>query len=291
MAKRKNFSETEIKDICALYLQNTPRAHIAKKYGCTDKVIVRVLEQANIEIKRLNSVAQTKNRKFNINDDYFNINKQSSNSAYILGVLASDGCVASSQNQVYIELHRHDKELLEKINAELENERPVKDYVNHSKNYENSKIYFFSKQIKQDLSLYNIIPNKTHFNNDFLQNIDTKYQIDFIRGMFDGDGCVKWSNGSIAWQIDSTSNKTLLHIQQILNDYGIETKISKKDDLSIVNLPVYRIYCYGFEKCYNLYKLFYSNKNTIYMLRKFTLFKNLLLKYKTHETPNLLNED
>lgn len=291
MAKRKNFSETEIKDICDLYLNKTPRSHIAKKYECTDKVIVRVLEQANIEIKKLNSVALTKNRKFNINDNYFNIDKQSHNSAYILGMLASDGCVASSQNQIYIELHRHDRELLEKINAELKNDRPVKDYTNHSKNYENSKIYFFSKQIKQDLALYNIIPNKTHHNLDFLQNIDKQYQLDFIRGMFDGDGCIKWSNGSIAWQIDSTSFITLQHIQKILEEQKIKTTVCKKDDLSIVNLPVYRIYCYGFEKCYSIYKLFYGNKNNIHMLRKFMLFKNLLLKYKTHETPNLLNED
>lgn len=289
MAKRREFTNEEIKDIINLYKQKIPRKHIAMKYKCTDKVIVRILEENNIEIKKFQSHITTKNRKYNINDYYFSLENQKSNSAYILGVLASDGCVASSQNQIYIELQREDRELLEKINIELENERPVKDYLNNSKFYENSKLYFFSKQIKDDLALYNIIPNKTAYDNDFLQNIKEEYEIDFIRGLFDGDGCIKWVNGSISWQIDSTSSKTLYHIQNILKKYEIETEVVEKKDKSIVNKKVYRIYCYNYQKCSKLYSLFYQKENILYMKRKQKHFLELLLKYKTHETSSPKN--
>lgn len=290
MAKRINFKEEDVEYICNSYQNGTPRSVLATKYNCTDKVIVRILEENKIRIRRMKNVGVHK-RKFLINDNYFNINNQSHNSAYILGILASDGCVASSQNQIYIELQRSDKEILEKINIELNNERPVKDYHNNSKNYDNSKLYFFSQQIKQDLAQYNIIPNKTAYNNDFMENIESKYYIDYIRGYFDGDGCIKWTNGTITWQIDSTSLKTLKHIQKYLKDFfDIETKIVEKTDKSIVNLKVYRIYCYGYEKCLKLFQLFYENPPSmaLRMERKQSHFAELLLKYKTHETPNLI---
>lgn len=233
-----------------------------------------------------------KKREYTINDDYFNLNNQSSNSAYILGMLASDGCVATNQNQIYIELQREDKEILEKINAELKNSRPVKDYLNNSKNFLNSKLYFFSKQIKQDLSQYNIIPNKTKFNNDFMENIQPEFYLDYIRGYFDGDGCIKWTNGSITWQIDSTSLATLTHMQEVLKQYSIITKITEKNDKSVVNLKVYRIYCYGKENCNKLYQLLYKNNPSsvsLKMQRKYKHFTELLLKYNSHEASHLNN--
>lgn len=121
-----------------------------------------------------------------------------------------------------------------------------------------------------------------------MQNIDSKYYIDFIRGLFDGDGSIKWTGGSIQWQIDSTSLKTLNHIQEILKEVGIETKVVSKSGNQIINYNVYRIYCYNYKNCYKLYQLFYySKENTIYLNRKKEHFKELLLKYKSHETLNL----
>ncbi len=292
MAKRVNFSKEEIKDICESYKNGEPRKKIAKRYNHTDKVIVRVLQENNIEIRRTSNFNNSKlsNRTYKINDNYFDIHNQSHNSAYILGMLASDGCVAKSQNQIYIELQRQDKEILEKINSEIQNERPVKDYENHSKGTKNSKLYFFSMQIKKDLSLYNIIPNKTNYNLDFLRNIEPKYYIDFIRGFFDGDGSIKWSNGTISWQIDSTSLATLEHIQKVLKEYDIHSKITKKS--SIVNLQIYRLYFYNYENGLKLYKLFYKLPSTkaLRMQRKYLHYTELLLKYSSHEASDLISE-
>lgn len=295
MAKRI-FTVEEINDICETYKKEQKRTNLMKKYQCTDKVIVRVLTENNIEIKRLPRKMKVDLRKFQINDNYFNPNNQTHNSAYILGMLASDGCVASNQNQIYIELQRKDKEILEKINIELQNERPIKDYHNNCKDYENSKLYFFSQQIKQDLSLYNIIPNKTAFDNDFFQNIKPEYYMDYIRGHFDGDGSIKWTNGTINWQIDSTSLTTLNHMIVILQQYGIIAKILKHtEECKNRNRTkdLYRIYFYGKDNAIKLYKLFYQLplEQALRMSRKQQHFNELLLKYKTHETSDLHNED
>lgn len=288
MAKRRDFSKEEILDICDSYKKTLARKPLSEKYNCNDKVILRILLENQVEIRH-RATRPNDNRRYKINDDYFNINYQSHNSAYILGLLASDGCVASSQNQIYIELQKVDRELLEKINIELKNERPIKDYFNRSKNYYNSKLYFFSKTIKGNLRLYNIVPNKTHYNNDFLQNIEECFYSDFIRGYFDGDGSIKWTNGSIQWQIDSTSLKTLQHIQDILKTADITTKIVTHNERGR-KTPLYRIYCYGYDNNLKIFKLFYQDSPSVSlrMKRKQKHFTELLLRYKSHETSNLL---
>lgn len=280
------FSEEIQLEICKKYQNGISRNVLKKEYSCSDNAILNALKRHNITIR---GIKESNISKFKINQDFFEIDKQTCQSAYILGLLASDGCVASQENCVYIELQRQDRELLEKINTVLENERPVKDYCT-IKGYENSKLYFFSRKIKTDLAQYNIIPNKTQYNNDFMQNIVQDYEIDYIRGHFDGDGSIKWSNGSITFQIDSTSEKTLKHIQQTLLRFGIETKIVEKDDKSVVNLTVYRLYCYGYEKCSKIFDLFYNTTPSTKLLRmerKYNHFLDLLLKYKTHETSGL----
>lgn len=300
MSKRRNFSVEETHDICETYLKTHNRKPIREKYNCTDKVIVRVLLENQIEILHKKTKPVGSGRVYKINDSYFNLNNQSHNSAYILGILASDGCVSSAQNQIYIELQREDKEILEKINSELKNERPIKDYFNQSKEYNNSKLYFFSKQIKEDLALYNIVPNKTKEcqNKSFMENIQEQYQIDYIRGHFDGDGCIKWTGGSLQWQIDSTSLSTLKDIQKALLKIGIETKIVKHfEEAKGRNrtIDLYRIYFYGYGNGVKLYQAFYQEKPsvTLRMNRKQVHFAEMLMKYKSQETSalNLLKEE
>ena len=192
--------------------------------------------------------------------------------AYILGLLASDGCVHSSKNLIYIELQRNDKELLEKVNKELGNTRPVKDYET-TKGYLNSKLWFYSQEAKEQLKEYHIIPNKTYSNDfKFPETLKEEFYMDYIRGLFDGDGSIKDSNCSPTWQIDSSSKDIVENIQQILLKYNIETKIQEKQSK---NIPLYRIYCYGQEKCQKIYELLYNNAE-IFMIRKKEKFENLL---------------
>ena len=291
--KKKYFTNEQINDICNLYKNGWCIEPIAEKYGCSRKPIIRTLKENNIEIRLIGDKEYSiLRRKYDINDNYFALDKQTSNSAYILGLIASDGCIEQYDNSVYIELQRIDREILEKVNLELENQRPVQNYINYSKNTENSKIYFYSKQIREDLANYNLMPDKTHkIDLDFTYNIKPEYLIDYIRGHFDGDGSIKWTNGCIQWQIDSTSLNTLKSIQNcLLKQYGIRTTIKvHKEPRRKMNL--YRIYFYGYENALKLYKLFYETGSNLYLKRKQEKYLQLLLKYKTHETSHLLNKD
>lgn len=258
--------------------QNMGMRKAGSVFGYSDKIVKKILIEYDIPVKGQGGSSR---QRYFLNEKYFNPNNQSHNSAYILGMLASDGNVSKEKNCIYIELQREDKEILEKINNEIQNDREVKDYET-GRGYKNSKLYFFSQKVKDDLSLYNIVPNKTYTNKDFLQNIKKEYYIDFIRGFFDGDGSIYWDNGTIKWQLSSTSKQTLDHIQQILLDYGINSSFQIQSNNN--DVITWRLYFYGLENNKKLYNLFYSNINTLFMQRKFNKYNDLFKNYSIQET-------
>ena len=232
-----------------------------------DKIVKRILIKNNIPIK---TIQETNVNKYFVNHNYFKT--QSEDVAYWLGILGSDGCISRNENQIYIELQRKDRELLEKLNLSIENQRPIKDYET-SRGYENSKLYFYSSEIKKDLKKYKIIPNKTYDKDyGFPDLLEEQYYKDYIRGLFDGDGSIK-KGSSITWQIDSSSLEIILKIQNFLNKKNIETQytILKKP-----NIDIYRIYCYGPQKIKKIYDLLYTTNSSLYLKRKKDKFEELL---------------
>lgn len=234
----------------------------------SDSVVKRVLKKYNIPIK---SIQETNVNKLWVKHDYFQT--QSPDMGYWLGILGSDGSVNSKENQVYIELQRQDKELLEKLNLTIENERPVKDYET-GRGYQNSKLYFYSKQIKQDLIKYNIVPNKTYSAEyKFPQLLNSEYYKDYIRGLFDGDGSIKMTGNSITWQVDVGAIDIAYKIKDIFKTHQIDVEITF---LPKKNVTIYRIYSYGKEKCQKIYNYLYNTPSCLYLKRKKEKFEELL---------------
>lgn len=234
----------------------------------SDKIVKKVLIKNNIPIK---SIQETNVNKFFINHNYFQ--NQTNNMAYWIGILASDGSVNKKENQIYIELKREDRELLEKLNVDIQNERPVKDYET-SNGYENSKLYFYSKQIKEDLKQYHIIPNKTYdLNYSFPEKINKEFLFDYVRGLFDGDGSIKMTGSTITWQVDVGKKEIAKNIVKLFKESQVELSIS---ELKKKNITIYRVYGYTTEKCKKIYKLLYETKSNLFMKRKKDKFEKLL---------------
>ena len=266
-------TEEQEKDIVYKYTQlNISKNKLRLEYGVSEGTIRRALLRNNVQLRTLQ---ETNVSKYNIDDTFFEYNKQTSDSVYTIGLIASDGTVAKDENMICIELQQSDREILEKVNNALQNERPIKDYT-RSNGYKNSKLYFHSKKMKQDLALYDIIPNKTYEADDFIKHIKPEFFWDFIRGFFDGDGSIVNPNSTIRWQLDGVCLKTFQHIQEImLSQYYIETKIVFSPDEKST-IPKYRLYCYSQDKCKKIFDLMYQNPNCIKMDRKYNRFLELL---------------
>ena len=253
------------------YNNGKSQNQLSKEYQVSTGTIKRALIRNNIKIR---SVQETNTSHYKIDENFFGINNQTSESAYVLGLLASDGWVSKEDNCVCIELQQSDKQILNDVNIILKNERPIKDYIRAS-GYANSKLYFFSKKIKEDLALYDIIPNKTYVDTNFTKNIKYELLPDFLRGFFDGDGCVTSANGGIRWQLDGTSLETFLSILDYLKYNHITTVLENTADNSCT-IPRYRLYTYSKERTQKIFDLCYYNPSVIKLERKYNTFKTLL---------------
>ena len=256
------FDNSEISDIITSYQQGISKNKLRLKYNISESVIKRILKENNIPIRQ---VQEANKRKYNINDDYFDI--QSSNMAYILGFWAADGNVSATENRLDLELQSKDVEILEKISRELNNERPIKTYECQN-GYTKNKLLFWSAKIKKVFAEYGIVPNKT-YSKDFHApyKLDKKYWIDFIRGFFDGDGCIK-KNTSLTFELNCLNKQFLEDIQAfLLQQFQIQTKIGWSGSVN-------RLYCYG-EESKKIFSILYT-PNSLYLKRKYDRWIELL---------------
>ena len=120
-------------------------------------------------------------RKYNINQDYFKT--WSRNMAYIFGLWCADGCIYGGK-MFDITLHKKDKYILKKVAEELQYEGSLYDYVDKQA----SRINFSCVVIYNDIIKLGGTERKS-MTIEFPE-VPKEYLPDFIRGYFDGDGCV-----------------------------------------------------------------------------------------------------
>lgn len=244
---------------------------IGRELGVSGKTIQRHLKKMGVKIRNLQE-AMGECRAHNVNDNYFKI--QSHNMAYILGFLASDGGVSKNTNHITIDIKEIDEEILYKIKEELKFEGPISHYVDsHGCKY--SRLRVCSHTIKQDLAHYGIIPQKTFTLTPPLF-LDEQYFISYIRGYFDGDGCIwiDYNNYSYNWYICGARKEVLKWIQQVLlNKYGIISTLSVSTRTLSHGDPFYSIQVYKKETILKLFEILYV-PNSIYMERKYQIMKH-----------------
>lgn len=175
-----------------LYLGGMPSTKIGKIFGCTHKPILAILEEFGIQRDQKKLV-----RKYKLNEHYFDT-IDTPNKAYILGLLHADGCNMISKSTISIALQESDKDLLERIRLEIGSEKPLRYIDNSNKhtfgyNYENMyELKMYSKYMCRQLADKGIVPNKSLVIG-FPEWLDDSLIPHYVRGVFDGDGCVSIS--------------------------------------------------------------------------------------------------
>ena len=266
--KKRIFTQEEIDKVIYNYtVLNMGQKRAGAEFNMSDHLVRRLLLENGIHIK---SIQEANVAKYNLNHNYFSI--QGHNQAYIIGFLGADGNISAKDNRIDLELFPADYEILEKIREELELERPIKVYECAS-GYTKNKLFFHSAQIKKDLMAYGLVPNKTYSKDyHFPYKLKECYIIDYIRGLFDGDGSIKKTGSSITFQIDSSKKEILDEIQCFLKqNYNIETNITSTKKK---NVTLYRLYCYG-DSAKAIYKILYT-PNSLYLKRKYEKWQELM---------------
>lgn len=186
-----------------------------------------ILKDNNIHIRNIqeaHAVATVKDlRKYPINDNYC---LESHNGAWLIGFLAADGYLPvtkGARNRVVLRLSEKDEDVLHLIAKELEFKGSIAKYKGclGENVYNEVSLAFSSKTLREQLENYGVVNNKT-FKFNHIPNLPEEYIIDFIAGLFDGDGSIGiCHNGRLFWGLTSASKELLKEIELFLhNKYG-----------------------------------------------------------------------
>lgn len=204
------------------------------------------------------------------NEKYFQI--ENHNMAWLLGFLASDGTVDRKRNKIKIGLSKKDEEILEKIRQEVQIENKL-TYYTTNKGYDVVELAWVCVQHKDDLAKYSIIPNKSLVLKPPYV-LDRKYWIDYIRGYFDGDGCISLrADGQIVFSIGGASRETVEWIIDVLSKECQIHKASIRIDNRHKHPYYYFTYCTTAVK--KIFKILYT-PNSLCLRRKYDKFSSII---------------
>lgn len=167
---------------------------ISKEVGISKQALLKWFKKFNIK-RRQGSEAVHKGI-YNYNVNYFkDINTHAK--AYWLGFIMADGCITKTKYGYMFEmnLQLRDKLHVLQFAKDINFTNKTIDVFNckdpngnlHTKTY----IKIENKEFCDNLMKHNIYPNKT--GKESFPNIKRIYYKDFIRGFFDGDGCITYA--------------------------------------------------------------------------------------------------
>ena len=114
-------------------------------------------------------------------------------SAYWAGFIMADGCLNLKKHSVAIGLKSSDRAHIEKFANFMQCEHPIYDYSSYcksrNKTYYGSSINISSIALYQQLQSFEIEPCKS-LTALCPKSIPCKYEIAYLRGLFDGDGTI-----------------------------------------------------------------------------------------------------
>ena len=223
--------------------------------------------------------------RYNCDFDFF---KQWTNEmAYVLGFLYADGCIvdAISSRTQYIGFVSIDKEILKKIRMVIKSEhplhiRPPQMHVHKNGIYKSRELFILrigSRRMFNDLIRLGVIPNKSKIST--FPIVPVSYLNHFIRGYFDGDGCVYLRTAK------GITKQIIIKKLSIIFTSGSPAFLEKlglilKNRLALCYERLYNGN-HAFQLRYNtgdsvkIFKFLYKScPQRLYLQRKFDIFKN-----------------
>lgn len=169
-------------------------------------------------------------RKYSINENYFE-NIDTECKAYYLGFLFADGHNGETNNKVTITLKNNDEYILRFLLKEIESDSIITHRSGIKSNGEVSGysiLNLCNKKISKDLINHGCMGNKT-FKIIFPTTIQPDLLHHFVRGYFDGDGCIY-----ISKKIPSNMNLNFVSNKVFLN--GLQESLIRELGLNKVKI-------------------------------------------------------
>lgn len=207
-----------------LYIRGNKMVDISKTLLVSDSCIRKYLRDHKIPPHTISY----SNRKYNRDVHYFDI-IDSPNKAYILGLLFADGNNLPDHNAITISLQEQDYEVLANIRKELCYEGPLRFNALNDKNsnYQNQwTLVINDEHMSVQLEKLGVIKNKSLVLM-FPTCVPNKLLRHFVRGYFDGDGCVWFDINRNKCQTQTCGTLDVCtHIKELMEIIGCECFIT-----------------------------------------------------------------
>ena len=267
IGRNHNWKTTERFERKVIYLYthtNVGATKISRYLGVKEGLVCTILKRNGVSIKTPDSF-----RRYDLNEHYFDV-IDTEEKAYWLGFLMADGC-NSRDRAIKFSLNKQDLDSLEKFNKSIGSNAPIKDDQHDMKT-----LMIHSRRLVNELMKYGFIRNKTH--QVVFPDLEEEFYRHFIRGLFDGDGCItvgikKSARGKTkgaSFMIAGTE-MVLTTIQEILinNCQVSRTKLIKRKSIHVLTYG-------GTRMLERIYHYLYDD-STIYMERKYAKFTQFLI--------------
>lgn len=215
----------------------------------------------NIKINYTDNSSTVRKTQAILNNPFSDLTKDSVH--YWLGYMAADGCVHTKSNRIDIvsckdptHLENYCKFLNHKVSIQKHKDNRKEDYWNYC-------VSFCNKEVKNYLIELGLTPNKSK---TIKMNIPLSFA--FLRGVFDGDGCVsKSSKNSISWGITTASKEFAIQINNFLRENYIVSSITGDSQ--------YLVRVGGKENLSRLYKYLYYRSEYFLQRKQEEFYKGL----------------
>lgn len=224
-------------------------------------------------------------KKYTANYNYFE-KIDNEHKAYWLGFIMADGCIHQKGEKSFvltIGLARKDKTHLEKFIKDIDSTHKIYDVTSYN-NYTNGEVKncvfnLNNKKICNDLISLGCKKRKS--GHEKIPNIPDDLIRHFIRGFFDGDGCISYYNHvNYSFELCSASKEIMLQIQNILKHVTNDNIPLKKIENGKYNIDFYVIKVANIKKNLAIYSYLFKD-STIYLDRKYERVLHFFKEYSS----------
>jgi len=229
-------------------------------YQIGEARVYEILNKFNVDIRRKYYAS----RKYNVNERYFEV-IDSADKAYWLGWLFADGC--NSLSLFHLTIQKNDIEILNKFKTNIDSEHPI--LVRDNK----ACLLISSKQMCNDLHSLGCVNAKSLIL-DWPKNLPDRLVKFFIRGYFEGDGCLSIFSRKSGQHIGQTNFYLGIMSSRIFIP-ELQNKIHEKTGLLFATRNIKNnaiIYNHSQSKISAFCDWMYNEEPNLYLTRKFNKY-------------------
>jgi hypothetical protein len=263
------------RDVIDFYLSK-PMTYkcVCEKFNLSEPTVIKILKD---------TPKHTKSKIYspNLNESIFEeINDEMS--AYFLGLIISDGNVfeysggVNRQDSVSITLQECDEYLLD----EFRKWTKTSTNIGHD-GRGSSTVAIRSNKVSENLKKWGVVPRKSFIT--YLPKIDDKYMSHLIRGIFDGDGSIRFERTSRRFLKYMTICGSEQLIYDVVDYIFDNLKLSFKPKIySYKNRSLFEFKLYNYEDMKAFGDFMYKD-STVYLKRKKEKFDAFLKAYENYK--------